>query len=129
MTEAATNSSPAKGPDISARVREAVEAALDLKAVDLKVLHLEPITDFTDYFVIASGTSDRQVQAMCDAVMERLGRDGVDPLHVEGQTAGKWVLVDYGDFVLHVFDEERRAFYGLERLWSDAPDVTPDFVS
>lgn len=129
MTSAATQPTAQKSLDIPARVRGAVSAALDLKALDLKVLHLEPVTDFTDYFILASGTSDRQVQAMCDAVMERLGRDGVDPLHVEGLTSGKWVLVDYGDFVVHVFDEERRGFYGIERLWNDAPDVTADFLS
>jgi ribosome-associated protein len=120
---------PQPSPDIAARVREAATAAVDLKAIDLRVLHLAPVTDFTDYFLIMSGSSDRQVQAIAEAVEERLASMRVEPLHVEGRGHGKWVLLDYGDFVVHVFDHERRGFYALERLWSDAPDVTGDFVA
>jgi ribosome-associated protein len=76
-----------------------------------------------------SGSSGRQVEAIAEAVEERLSARRVEPLHVEGRGQGKWVLLDYGDFVVHVFDDERRRFYALERLWSDAPDVTGDFVS
>jgi ribosome-associated protein len=114
----------AAASDISGRVRSAVAAADDRKAIDLKVLHLEKVTDFTDYFLICSGTSERQVQAIADAVLERLREEKVRPLHVEGYNRGQWVLLDYGDFVVHVFQEEPRKFYGLERLWGDAPDVT-----
>ena len=113
--------------DTESRVREAVSAAEDRKAVDLKVLHLEKVSDFTDYFMICSGTSERQVQAIADAVEERLREEGVRPLHVEGFNRAQWVLLDYGDFVVHVFQEEPRRFYSLERLWGDAPDVTADF--
>jgi ribosome-associated protein len=109
-------------------VREAVAAASDLKAIDLRVLHLAPVSDFTDYFLLMSGGSDRQVQALAEAVEERLAALRVKPLHTEGWGKGKWVLLDYGDFVVHVFDDERRGFYALERLWSDAPDVTGDFT-
>ncbi len=115
---------PSAASDISGRVRGAVAAADDRKAIDLKVLHLEKVTDFTDYFLICSGTSERQVQAIADAVLERLREEKVRPLHVEGYNRGQWVLLDYGDFVVHVFQEEPRKFYGLERLWGDAPDVT-----
>jgi ribosome-associated protein len=118
-----------ESPDIATRVREAVAAAANLKAIDLRILYLAPVTDFTDYFLIMSGASDRQVQAIAESVEQRLAARGVEPLHVEGWGQGKWVLLDYGDFVVHVFDDDRRGFYALERLWSDAPDVTGDFVS
>lgn len=112
-----------------ARVREAVAAADDRKAVDLRVLHVEKVSDFTDFFLICSGTSERQVQAIADAVQERMREERVRPLHVEGYNRGQWVLLDYGDFVVHIFQEEPRRFYSLERLWGDAPDVTAEFRS
>ena len=115
--------------DTPARVREAVAAAEDRKAVDLRVLHLEKVSDFTDFFLICSGTSERQVQAIADAVQERMREGQVRPLHVEGFSRGQWVLLDYGDFVVHIFQEEPRRFYSLERLWGDAPDVTNEFRS
>ena len=115
--------------DTPTRVREAVAAAEDRKAVDLRVLHLEKVSDFTDFFLICSGTSERQVQAIADAVQERMREGQVRPLHVEGFNRGQWVLLDYGDFVVHIFQEEPRRFYSLERLWGDAPDVTRDFRS
>jgi ribosome-associated protein len=113
--------------DTRSRVREAVSAAEDRKAVELRVMYLEKVTDFTDYFVICSGTSDRQVQAIADAVDAALRAEGVRPLHVEGYNRAQWVLLDYGDLVVHIFQEETRRFYGLERLWGDAPDVTAEF--
>lgn len=113
--------------ETTARVREAVAAAEDRKAVDLKVLHLGQISDFTEYFVLCSGTSERQVQAIADAVEERLRAEGVRPLHVEGYNRGQWVLLDYGDLVVHIFQEETRRFYALERLWGDAPEKTAEF--
>jgi ribosome-associated protein len=118
---------PSTVSDTATRVREAVLAAEDRKAADLKVLHLEKVSDFTDYFVIASGTSERQVQAIADGILERLRADGVRPLHVEGYNRGQWVLLDFGDLVVHVFEEKPRRFYALERLWGDAPDVTAEF--
>jgi ribosome-associated protein len=119
--------SPAAKSDTFARVREAVAAAVDRKAGDLRVLHLGAVSDFTDYFLICTGTSERQVQAIADAVEERLRQQGVRPLSTEGYSHGQWVLLDYGDLLVHVFTEGRRGFYGLERLWSDAPDVTAEF--
>jgi ribosome-associated protein len=112
--------------DTVQRVREAVAAAEDRKALDLKVLHLQQVSDFTDYFVICSGSNERQVQAIADAVQERLRANRVRPLHVEGYNRGQWVLLDYGDLVVHVFQEEPLRFYALERLWGDAPDVTAE---
>ena len=112
--------------DTADRVRSAVSAAEDRKAVDVKVLHLGKVSDFTEYFLICSGTNERQVQAIADAVEERLREEKVRPLHVEGYNRGQWILLDYGDMVVHVFLEEPRRFYALERLWGDAPDVTAD---
>jgi ribosome-associated protein len=113
--------------DTSTRVRDAVAAAEDRKARDVRVLHLGKVTDFTDYFLICSGASDRQVQAIADGVLEKLRAEGVRPLNVEGYNRAQWVLIDYGDVVVHLFQEEPRRFYALERLWGDAPDVTDDF--
>ena len=112
--------------DTLQKVREAVSAADDRKAVDLKVLHLGKVTDFTDYFIVCSGTSERQVQAIADSVQEKLRESKARPLHVEGYNRGQWVLMDYGDLVVHVFQEEPRRYYALERLWGDAPDVTAE---
>jgi len=120
------NPEPIALTDTVQRVREAVVAADDRKAVDLKVLHLQKISDFTDYFVICGGTNERQVQAIADAVQERLREHRVRPLHVEGYNRAQWVLLDYGDLVVHVFQEEPRRHYALERLWGDAPDVTAE---
>ncbi|HEV7519156.1 MAG TPA: ribosome silencing factor [Thermoanaerobaculia bacterium] len=113
--------------DTTIRVREAVAAAEDRKAIDLRVLHLSRISDFTDYFLICSGTSERQVQAIANSIEERLRDEGARPLHIEGYNRGQWVLLDYGDLVVHVFDIQTRGFYALERLWADAPDVTQHF--
>lgn len=115
--------------DTSTRVKNAVAAALDKKAENVRVLCLRPVSDFADYFLICTGTNDRQVRAIADAVQDALRAEGVRPLHVEGERVGAWVLVDYGDLVVHVFQPEPRGFYGLERLWSDAPDETAQFVA
>ena len=113
--------------DTRTAVGEAVAAALDTKAEDVRVLHLGTVTDFVDWFVVASGFNDRQVHAIADRIEERLREQGIRPLHVEGQSAAQWVLLDYGDFLVHVFLDERRRFYALERLWRDAPDATAEF--
>lgn len=105
-------------------VKLAVQAADDKKAKELLVLRVGPITSFTDYFVICSGTSVRQVQAISDAVTEQLKAHGLRPMHTEGYANGEWVLIDYGTFVVHVFTETSRRFYDLERLWRDAERVT-----
>lgn len=115
-------------PDIAARCRHAVAAVEDRKARDLRVLELTEISSLADYFLLCSGNTERQVQAIADAVVERLRADKVRPHHIEGYQPGRWVLLDYGDFVVHVFDDSTRAFYALEKLWADAPDVTAEFV-
>ena len=114
---------------IQRRVHTAVSAALDKKAADLDVLAVSELTSIADYFVICSAGNERQAQAIADSVQEKLrAEDSVKPLLVEGTTPGRWILLDYGDFIFHVFTEDCRRFYGLERLWGDAPNVTSDFT-
>jgi len=105
------------------QVDVAIAAAEDKKAVDLVVLDLRKAAGFTDFFLIASGTNPRQVRAIADAVMESLAADGTKPAHVEGYDRSEWVLIDYFDFVVHVFAPETRVFYGLERLWGNAERI------
>ena len=100
-----------------------VAAALDKKATDLIVLDLRQSQAFTDFFVICTGANTRQVQAIADAVQAALTRRGTRPTLVEGETRAEWVLVDYFDFIFHVFTPATREFYGLERLWGDAERI------
>lgn len=102
-------------------VRRAAELALERKGHDVLVLDLRGISSATDYFVIAGGTSDVQVKAIAEYVVEELKKEGVRPEHLEGTRGGRWVLLDYVDFVVHVFHPQARNFYQLERLWGDAP--------
>ncbi len=120
--------STAEKPDAMERVRIAVTAAESRKAEDLRVLNLAEISDFTDRFLICSGTNERQVQAIAEAILRGLRNQGVRPLHIEGLKHGHWVLLDYGgDMVVHVFLDETREVYALERLWSDAAVETERF--
>lgn len=114
---------------ISERVRVAVNAALDKKALDLDVLSVAKVTSIADYFILCSASSERQAQAIAGNVVDELREQlQVRPLIVEGEMPGRWILVDFGDFIFHIFTEEVRRFYGLERLWGDAPNVTAEFV-
>ena len=110
------------------RIRWALEAAAEKKAIDLTVLDLRGIASFTDFFVIATGANKRQVQAISDEVVEQLKHLGTRSARVEGYQTAEWILIDYGDFVFHVFDEKARRFYDLERLWRAGAriDVNPD---
>jgi ribosome-associated protein len=102
----------------------ALQAAGEKKALDPVVLDLRELASFTDYFVIASGTNVRQVQAIADGIQEQLRKQlGARPARVEGYNSAEWVLLDYGDFIFHVFEEKSRRFYDLERLWRDAARV------
>ena len=94
------------------------------KGEDIILLDLKGIASFTDYFIICSGNSDRQVQAITTHIEEKLGRQGIDPIGLEGKTEGRWALMDYGDVVIHVFYHPVREFYDLERLWADAPRIS-----
>jgi ribosome-associated protein len=115
---------PRPGRDeIDPRIVTALQAASDKKAIDMVVLDLREIASFTDFFVIASGANDRQVQAIADEVLERLKKNGVPAARVEGRKTAEWILLDYGDFLVHVFGEKARKFYDLERLWRESKRV------
>jgi len=98
-------------------------AAIDKKAENIKVLNLTELSSFTDYFVICSGTSDRQVQAIADSVEYAMSSAGFDIISAEGYSEGRWVLMDFGDIVIHIFQDALREYYDLESLWADAPRV------
>lgn len=114
---------------IESRVRVAVAAALDKKAFALDVLSVGELTSIADYFILASASNERQAAAIADAVVDQLKQQlGIRPLLIEGTTPGRWILLDYGDFIVHIFTEDVRRFYGLERLWGDAPNVTAEYT-
>jgi ribosome-associated protein len=108
---------------LPAQVERTVRAAEDKKALELVVLDLRKAAGFTDYFVICSGANPRQVRAIADAVTEALGADGDKPAHIEGYDRSEWILLDYFDFIVHVFAPETRLFYSLERLWGSAERI------
>jgi len=112
-----------KATRLPAQIEHAVGAAEDKKALDLVVLDLRSAAGFTDFFVIASGANSRQVRAIADSVMETLAAEGAKPAHVEGYDRSEWILLDYFDFIVHVFSPETRMFYGLERLWGSAERI------
>ncbi|HEU4432277.1 MAG TPA: ribosome silencing factor [Pyrinomonadaceae bacterium] len=105
------------------RVCAALHAAGEKKAIDPVVLDLREIASFTDYFVIVSGQNERQVQAISDEVYEQLKKAGETAARVEGYKTAEWILLDYGDFVVHVFEQKARKFYDLERLWRESKRV------
>ena len=109
-----------KSPRLPAQVTLAVNAANDKQAVNVVVLDLRKSAGFTDFFVIASGTNTRQVRAIADAVVETLAAKGTKPAYVEGYDHSEWILLDYFDFIVHIFGPETRVFYDLERLWGNA---------
>lgn len=104
-------------------LQTAARAAADKKAFQIVGLEVGDLTSYTDSLLICSGASDRQVAAIADEVQRQLKDAGRRPLHVEGESHADWILLDYGDFVVHVFTEERRTYYGLDGLWGDAPKL------
>jgi ribosome-associated protein len=113
-------------PRLPADVKLAIEAAFDKKAMDVVLLDLRKASAFTDFFLICTGGNLRQVQAIADAVEEALRHAGLRPALTEGYERGEWVLLDYFDFIVHVFSPSTREFYGLERLWADAKRIELD---
>ena len=111
------------GKELDAKKRAllCVNASLEKKANNIVVMNVRELSAFTDYFVICSGASDRQVQAIASAIRENMKKKGLLPLGVEGENHGQWVLMDYDDVVVHIFYEPVREFYEIERLWSEAP--------
>ena len=116
-----TTSQPAL--ETESAVMIAARAATDKKATDLAVLDLREIASFTEYFLICTGASTRQVQAISNSVEEALLKNAKRPLHIEGYSSAEWILLDYCDLIVHVFSQTSRRFYDLERLWRDAPRV------
>lgn len=121
MKKAAT--ARTRKPRLPSELMTAVDAARDKKATDIVVLDLRTTGAFTDYFLICTGANPRQVHAIADAIEAALKAKHVRPSHIEGYQRAEWVLVDYFDFVVHVFSPSARAFYGLERLWGNATRV------
>jgi ribosome-associated protein len=115
---------PTPFAELDPELQLAIHCAADKKAVGLVALDLRDIASFTEFFVIASGTNQRQVQAIADEINEQLKKQlSRRPVRVEGYNVAEWVLVDYGDFIVHIFDKDARDFYDLERLWRDAKRV------
>jgi ribosome-associated protein len=115
-----------KRNDLKRQVAEAITACQEKKAEEITILELEKGSGaFTDYFVVCSGTNPRQIQAISDEVEDRLEKTGLRPMHVEGYKQAEWVLLDYVDFVVHVFSEKARRYYDLERLWKSAKHLDP----
>lgn len=107
--------------DLQQIAKSVAKAASDKKANDIMILDMQGLSSVTDFYLICSAGSPRQVQAIADNIEEMLGKEGLQPLHIEGYREGHWVLLDYGVCVAHVFVEQDREFYNLERLWADAP--------
>lgn len=112
-----------KTDELDERIMRTLHAAAEKKAIETVVLDLREIASFTDYFVITSGANERQVQAISDEVFETMKKAGTPAARVEGYKTAEWILLDFGDFVFHVFDEKARKFYDLERLWRESRRV------
>jgi len=108
------------------KARRAARAALDKRAGDLVVLDVQRVSSVTDYFLICSGKSTTHLQTITDAIRGELKEEGIRPLHIEGVAESGWILLDYGDVLMHVFLEDTRAYYALEHLWGDAPTMPLD---
>jgi ribosome-associated protein len=106
--------------------RLAISSLEDKKAEDVRVIDIGGVSVLADYFIIASGNNRAQVQAMADEVEQRLGRAGAVPRQIEGYQAGNWVLMDFGDVIIHIFDAQNRLFYDLERIWKDGTQIEPE---
>lgn len=110
--------------ELDERAKLALHAASEKKAVDLTVIDLREIASFTEFFIITSGTNQRQVQAISDEIEEQLKKQlNARPIRIEGYNTAEWILMDYGDFVIHIFEQKAREFYDLARLWRDAKKV------
>ena len=120
LTESERVEIPADAAELAHRI---VEIASDKKGSDIVMLRTAELTTMADFFVICSGRSDRQVQALAGAIVDELRDDGIRPMGIEGKASSRWVLLDFGTVIVHVFAPEEREYYGLERLWSKAAQV------
>lgn len=109
--------------NIALLARAAVDTASDKKAIDIVLLDVQEVTTIADYFVICSGNNSRQIQAIADAIDEELGKKGAKLLHREGVADAGWILLDFGDIIVHIFGPKEREYYRIERLWSEAKTV------
>lgn len=116
---------PVKKNESARRLLLCINAVLQKKAKNIVVLNIKELSSFTDYMLICSGATDRQVKAVSDAIQEYLKKEGIRPLGIEGASSAEWILLDYDDVVISVFQEETRSFYGLENLWN-APRMEID---
>jgi ribosome-associated protein len=123
MSKSSSRVPPPASAGLPAEIERAIQAAQDKKAIDVVVLDLRPAAAFTDFFVICSGQSPRQVTAIAEAVEEALVKMQVKPAHVEGYKRAEWILLDYFEFIVHVFSPQKRLFYALERLWGSAERI------
>ena len=115
------------GKDRSAALAKiAIEVLEDKKAEDIRVIDISDLSVLADFFIIATGNNRTQVQAMADEVEQKLGRAGAVPKQIEGYQAANWVLLDFGDVIIHIFDAQNRLFYDLERIWKDGTQIDPD---
>lgn len=105
-------------------LQRAIDLALDRKGVDVTLLDLRGVSNATDYFLLVNGTSDTHVRSIADNIIDEMRKEGMRADHIEGLRSGRWVLIDYIDFVVHVFHPAAREFYQLERLWGDAPAIS-----
>ncbi len=112
--------------ELKEKVSKIYNVLEDKKAFDIKILYIGDLTTIADYFIIATGNSDTHVKALTDEVEKKLWEEGIFVHHIEGYAAGKWVLMDYGDVIVHIFQQEERNFYNLERLWADAKEIVLD---
>lgn len=102
----------------------ALQAMEEKKAEDIKIIDIQEISTIADYFIIASGNNRSQIQAICDEIEETLGRAGYSKKQSEGYDTANWILMDYGDIIVHIFDQQNRLFYDLERIWRDGKEIS-----
>ena len=121
MTEFQKNARKFSKRNLPRAVKLLIKVSLDKKAEDLCVLDLRELTSFTDFFIIMHGNSSRQNLAIYESIEEELAKEKIKPFGVEGLETAEWILLDYGDFVVHIFSRRARDFYSLEKLWADAP--------
>jgi ribosome-associated protein len=124
--KAPSKAAPKKEQKLPEDLRRAIELAVDRKGVDMMLLDLRGLSNSTDYFLLINGTSDTHVRAIADHIIDELRKENMKADHIEGLRTGRWVLIDFIDFVIHVFHPTAREFYQLERLWGDAPTIPID---
>jgi ribosome-associated protein len=112
--------------DSKQMVKLAYEALDEKKGEDIQIIEIKDISIIADYFIIANGSNASQVSALVDSVTDKLGRNGVEPKRIEGVRSASWILLDYGDVVVHVFSKEDRLFYNLERIWRDGKNISKE---